>query len=134
MRVHATTVAIGDRAVMIFGPSGAGKSDVGLRLIDRGAMLVADDYTDLSVVDGALLASPPATIAGKMEVRGIGIVSLPFRAPVRVVLAVRLDMEERMPDPRMVTMAGVTLPEITIDPHGAAAPIKVELALEAWGR
>jgi serine kinase of HPr protein (carbohydrate metabolism regulator) len=131
MRVHATTVAIGERAVMILGASGAGKSDLALRLIDRGAMLVADDYTELSVADGALLARPPATIAGKIEVRGIGIVSLPFRAPVRVALAIRLGAEERMPDPRMVPIAGVALPEVAIDPRAGSAPIKVELALEA---
>lgn len=134
MRVHATTVAIGKRGVMILGASGAGKSDLALRLIDRGAMLVADDYTHLSAGTDVLLASPPETIAGRIEVRGIGIVSLPFRAPIRVALAVRLGAEERMPEPRMVPIAGVALPEVTIDPHPASAPIKVELALETWGR
>jgi serine kinase of HPr protein (carbohydrate metabolism regulator) len=133
-RIHATTVAIGERAVVILGPSGAGKSDLALRLIDRKAMLVADDYTELEILDGTLLARPPATIAGKLEVRGIGIVAQPFRAPVRVALAVRLGEEERMPEPRLATLAGVSVPEVTIDPRAPAAPLKVELALEEWGR
>ena len=53
--IHATCVAIEGRGVLIVGPSGSGKSDLALRLIDRGAALVADDYTDLNV-DGRALA------------------------------------------------------------------------------
>ena len=67
--IHASTVAIEGRAVMIVGPSGAGKSDLALRLIDRGATLVADDYTNLSRDGDTLVASAPATIAGRIEVR-----------------------------------------------------------------
>jgi serine kinase of HPr protein (carbohydrate metabolism regulator) len=134
MRLHATTVAIGERGVMILGESGAGKSDLALRLIDRGAVLVADDYTELSVVDGFLLARPPEAIAGKIEVRGLGILPTPFRAAIRVGLTIRLGTAERMPEPRIAVIAGVALPEVTIDPHPASAPIKVELALETWGR
>ena len=128
--VHATTVAIHGRGVMLFGASGAGKSDLALRLIDRGAELVADDYTTLTVADGVLLASPPPTIAGRFEVRGIGIVKRPYRAQARVALAVRLGDEERMPEPRTTTIAGIALREVTIDPHPSSAAIKVELALE----
>ena len=43
--LHVSTVAIGGRAVLIGGRSGQGKSDLALRLIDRGAALVSDDYT-----------------------------------------------------------------------------------------
>lgn len=132
--IHATTVAIGDRGVLILGPSGAGKSDLALRLIDRGAMLVADDYTELVPTPGALLASPPAAIAGKLEVRGIGIVPCPFRAPVAVALAVRLGEEERMPEPATAAFVGVSVPVVTIDPRIPSAPIKVERALETMTR
>lgn len=128
--VHATCVAIGVRGVLLTGPSGAGKSDLAMRLIDRGAVLVADDYTLLSQEDGVLIARSPATIAGRMEVRGIGIVARPSLAAVPVALSVVLASEdERMPEARTIVLDGVTLPEITIDPRWPSAPIKVEWAL-----
>ena len=130
MRVHATTVAIAGRGILLLGPSGAGKSDLALRLIDRGAMLVADDYTDLWVEDGRLIARPPPTIAGKMEIRGIGIVQRPFLDATMVALAVVLGSEERMPEPRTADFCGIALPEVTIDPRPASAALKVELVLE----
>jgi len=128
--LHATAVALGGWAVLLTGPSGAGKSDLALRLIDRGAELVADDYTML-VHDGAqLVAGSPATIAGRMEVRGLGIVDRPYRRVAPVALVVALGEEgERMPEPRWIELAGVTLPEIVIDPRWPSAPIKVEYAL-----
>ncbi|KQT32621.1 aldolase [Sphingomonas sp. Leaf412] len=128
--IHATTVAIRGHGVLLTGVSGAGKSDLALRLIDRGAELVADDYTDLTVVDGRLVARAPATIAGKMEVRGLGILERPFRSHATVLLAVRLAAEERMPCDDVVRIAGVDVAQVTIAPFPASAPLKVELALE----
>ncbi|MBB3692386.1 HPr kinase/phosphorylase [Sphingomonas sp. BK580] len=128
--LHATAVALGGRAVLLTGPSGAGKSDLALRLIDRGAELVADDYTMLVHDGGDLVAGSPATIAGRMEVRGLGIVDRPYRRVAPVALVVALGEEgERMPEPRWIELAGVTLPEIVIDPRWPSAPIKVEYAL-----
>lgn len=128
--LHATTVALGGRAVLITGPSGAGKSDLALRLIDRGAELVADDYTELAHDGTGLVAGSPATIAGQMEVRGLGIVDRPYRLVAPVALVVALGEEgERMPCPRLVEIAGVAVPELVIDPRWPSAPIKVEWAL-----
>ena len=72
MMVHATCVAIGDRAVLLCGPSGSGKSDLALRLIDGGAQLVADDQVVLRAEGGRIVARAPEALAGRMEVRGIG--------------------------------------------------------------
>ncbi|MEO5494902.1 MAG: HPr kinase/phosphatase C-terminal domain-containing protein [Sphingomonas sp.] len=129
--LHATSVAIGDRGVLIEGASGAGKSDLALRLIDRGAVLISDDYTFLSRVGGALMASAPDTIAGKIEVRGLGILAVPHVDHVRVALVVRLtDAPERMPsDDTVRKIAGIAIREVAIDPRSASAPIKVEFAL-----
>lgn len=129
--LHATTVAIDGRAVMIEGPSGSGKSDLALRLIDRGAVLVSDDYTLCVRVGGDLHARVPATaIAGKIEVRGLGIVALPHVADIPVALLVRLDpAPDRMPERRLRTIAGVAIRQLVLDPHPASAPIKLELAL-----
>ncbi len=129
--VHASCVAIGDRAILIVGPSGSGKSDLALRLIDRGAALVSDDYTLLIRKDGGLVATPPATIAGRIEIRGLGIVTLPHVENVRVALLVELtDIVERMPAPGAVRrFAGIDVPAMNLAGTHASAPIKLEMAL-----
>jgi len=128
--LHASCVAIDGRAVLIEGRSGSGKSDLALRLIDRGALLVSDDYTLVLRRDGTLFARAPATIAGKIEVRGIGIVTMPMVVDMPVALLVRLDEEVlRMPERRVRRIADVVVREIALDPLPASAPLKVELAL-----
>lgn len=128
--LHATTVAIGGRAVLIQGPSGAGKSDLALRLIDRGAVLVADDRTIVTRSEDRLIATCSVTITGKIEVRGIGIVTMPHEGDVPIALLVSLSTHiERMPDRIARRIAGIRVPVIEIDPREASAPIKVEIAL-----
>ncbi len=129
-RLHATTVAIDGVAVMIEGASGSGKSDLALRLIDRGAVLVSDDQTLVIRVGKTLRARPPSTIAGRIEVRGIGIVAMPHVEDVPVGLLVRIDGAiERMPERRARKIAGIDVRQFAVDPFHASAPIKVELAL-----
>ena len=128
--IHASTVAIGGRAVLIMGPSGAGKSDLALRLIDRGGVLVSDDYTTVAQQGDTLVAMPPVRIAGQIEVRGIGIVRTPHLESATVALAVLLAAEdERLPEPRTIEISGIAVPAIVIDPRPASAPIKVEVFL-----
>ncbi len=135
IRLHASTVAIDGRAVLIEGPSGAGKSDLALRLIDRGAVLVSDDYTELLRDGDRLIARAPATIMGKIEVRGIGIVDLLAAGDTPVGLFVRLATDgaatdiPRLPEPRTRTIEEMEVPEIMLEPFAASTPIKIELAL-----
>src|SRR5687768_12453001 len=89
--IHASCVVIGNSAVLLHGASGSGKSDLALRLIDRGAALVSDDYTLLKRVGDRLVASAPPTIAGRIEVRGIGVVEMACVAEAHVRLLVALD-------------------------------------------
>jgi len=129
-RLHATAVAIGGVAVLIEGPSGSGKSDLALRLIDRGAVLISDDQTLLIRAGSRLLARPPQTIAGKLEIRGVGILSMPHVTDIPVAMLVRLqDQVQRMPDRRIRRIAGIDVPEVAIEPFHSSAPIKIELAL-----
>lgn len=130
--LHASCVAIGGRAVLIAGRSGTGKSDLALRLIDRGAVLVSDDYTEVRRRDRRLFATPPARIVGKIEVRGIGIVDVPHCAEAEVALLIDLDgTVERMPEPATRRLAGIDVPVVALASLEASAPIKVEIALKA---
>jgi serine kinase of HPr protein (carbohydrate metabolism regulator) len=128
--LHATSVAIDGRAVLLCGPSGVGKSDLALRLIDRGATLVSDDYTLVQRIDGALRATAPDTIAGKMEVRGLGIVPMPHGDAPVALLCDLFDKVDRMPPEGLSrAVAGLQVPVIKIAPFEVSAAIKVELAL-----
>lgn len=137
--LHATTIAIERGGVwlgiLLTGKSGAGKSDLALRLIDRGARLVSDDYTDMRRAETRLIASPPVRIAGKIEVRGLGIIETAYLAEVPAVLIIRLDGDtERMPEARTARIAGVDLPFLSLAPFEASAPHKVEIALDLLGK
>ncbi len=130
-RLHATCVAIDGRGVLLSGRSGSGKSDLALRLIDRGARLVADDATLVVRAAGGLSARSPDTIRDRMEVRGLGIVAVEALDGAPVALLVDLDAPgERLPpaDERR-RVAGVAVPVLRLDPRAASAPIKVEWAL-----
>ena len=134
--IHASSVLIDGRVVLIAGRSGSGKSDLALRLIDRGALLVADDYTRVEGRDGRLIASAPPQIAGRIEVRGVGIVELACAPEGAVALLVDLDgAVERLPEEPLPTTAfeGVAIPTIGLSAFEASAPIKVEQALRRHG-
>ena len=133
--LHATTIAIEGRAVLLRGASGAGKSDLGLRLIDAGARLVADDQSELLRRGDSLIVRAPATIAGLIEVRGIGIVRLDALAEAPVALLVDLvpaETLERLPAWRKETILGLDLPLIALAPFEASAAAKLRLALRAF--
>jgi serine kinase of HPr protein (carbohydrate metabolism regulator) len=133
--VHASTVAMGGRAVVIMGPSGAGKSDLALRLLDRGFTLVSDDQTLVKRDGERLIASAPPNVAGKLEIRGIGIVNMETVSDMPIALLVELTSEiQRLPDDRRERpILGVQLPLVSIDAMTASAASKVGLALDRMG-
>lgn len=133
--VHASTVAAEGRAVLITGPSGSGKSDLTLRLLDRGFTLVSDDQTIVRRNGDRLIATAPSNIAGKLEIRGIGIVEMERVSDVPVALLVELTSEfQRLPDDsRERPVLGVPIPLVSVDAMTASAPSKVALALDRLG-
>ena len=133
--LHASTVALNGRAVLIMGPSGSGKSDLALRLIDRGFILVSDDQTIVKKQGGKLLASAPSNIRGKLEIRGVGIVDMEMTDNAPIALAVELSSDiTRMPDDsRERPMLGIGIPLISVDAMTASAASKVALALDRLG-
>lgn len=132
LTVHGTCIDIDGSAVLLRGESGSGKSDLALRIIDDGARLVSDDQTSLSAKDGLLLASPPDSIRGLMEIRGLGILRLPCSENVPLRLVVDLVPEgaiERMPEPGTTSLLDTPVPCIDLPGLQAATPAKVRMAL-----
>jgi HPr kinase/phosphorylase len=129
-------------AALLIGPSGSGKSDLALRLISspllyagasRRFALVADDQVLLEPKDGCLMVRSPPTIAGRIEVRGIGILEVPFVAEAAARLVVDLTPGipiERLPAPaETFTIGAHALPLLRLNAFEASAPAKVMLRL-----
>ena len=111
MTIHGCVIAGAARAALILGAAGAGKSSLALDLMARGARLVADDRVVLQARDGALIASAPISLAGLIEVRGIGIARVAAQSSAAVSLVVDLDRAAaaRLPDPLTWQHSGITL-------------------------
>lgn len=132
--IHASCVSLAGRGVLLQGPSGAGKSDLALRLIDGGALLVADDRVALRRAGDRILAAAPPVLEGLIEVRGVGILRLPHAGPTPLALIVDLDPargSERLPGARTRTLRGVALPLLTLAARHASAAAAIRVALRA---
>lgn len=131
MRIHGTCVELDGIACLLRGPPGSGKSDLALRLIDLGARLVADDQVVLRRHGERVIASAPPTLAGMLEVRGLGIMRMQDVAESPLGLVVDLvapERVERMPEPASCEFFGIALPLIALAPSEASAAAKVRLA------
>lgn len=137
MLLQATAIAIEGRALVIEGPPGSGKSSLGLSLIDRGATLIGDDGVTLERDGRRLIASPPPNIAGLLEIRGVGLVTLPTSEGVPVALLLSLVEQghtERLPG--MLAdkeFLGVPIPVLPFVPGTKAPAVRAEWALRQHG-
>lgn len=132
MNIHASCISLDGRGILFLGDSGAGKSDLSLRMITSfGAKLVADDRVDIKITDNKVIASAPDILKGLLEVRGIGIISLPLQDSVEVNLVVNLTTAqlERLPEKSFYEIAGVRLPQISLNPFETSASAKVLAAI-----
>jgi serine kinase of HPr protein (carbohydrate metabolism regulator) len=141
--LHATSVAITGQAVLIRGEPGSGKSTLALELLEQwgtglgdgplSATLIADDQTELTLGEDRLWCAAPKLLAGALEVRGLGLVKVPFVGPVPLCLVVDLassDAAPRMPvdDDPATTLLGVSVPRLILDRHGRALASRVRAA------
>lgn len=132
--IHGTCVLVSGVGVLLRGPSGGGKSDVALRLIDGGALLVADDRVELRMDQGRLMATAPKALAGLIEVRGVGILRVPTAEAAPVGLIVDLvphDAIERLPEPETAVLLDAAVPRVAIAAFDASTPAKLRLAAAA---
>jgi HPr kinase/phosphorylase len=149
--IHATALRLGtagrpfgapaSAGILLIGGSGSGKSDLALRLVERGARLVADDRTELFMVRERLWARAPKPIAGLLEIRGVGIVELPHVAKVRIALVVTLNEKtsERIPErktwlPPSGLGAARRVPQLALQAFEASAPAKIAAATASFAR
>ena len=131
---NVSCVAIGGRAVLIEGAPGSGKSSLALALIDRGAVLIGDDGVALEERGGRLWAAPPPNISGLIEVRNVGLVTLPTcSAPLALVIRLDEAAPRFVDRPEKVERAGHALPAMTLYPGAGALALRAEFALKMHG-
>lgn len=128
--IHATLISYQGKGVLLTGKSGTGKSDVALRLIsEKGAVLVADDRVDLKIIDNKLYGSAPKQIAGKLEIRGLGIALMPIIEQVEISLCVELCLDrdeiERLPEPEFMDFLGIFVEKIRLYPFDCSTICKI---------
>lgn len=135
--LQASAVALDGRALLLEGPPASGKSSLALALIDRGAELLGDDGVTLTQSGSQVIVAPPPNIAGMLEIRGIGLVTLPIASPTPLALILSLVAEvetERLPDVIPTRrVCDVSIPILKFAPVGIAPAARAEWALRQHG-
>ena len=136
--LHATCVSVMGMGVLLLGPSGSGKSDLALRLIDQAGgadVLVADDRVLVELCNGRLTGRAPQALRGRLEVRGLGVVAVPYQDQAEIELAVSLKEEagDRIPDfdRQVFDVCGSKVPCLILNAFEASAPAKVRAMVRA---
>lgn len=139
--IHANAVLVGEAGILIRGPSGAGKSALSRTLVTQAAARglfarhVADDRVRLEARAGRLLARPAPAIAGRQEVRGLGIVETPHEGAARIALVVDLVDGDppRMPalEEQWVELHGLRVPRLAVACKNPNADL-IFSAMQAW--
>ena len=128
----ATAVTYCGFGVLIRGPSGSGKSDLALRLIDDGAGLIADDQVVIKSVGQKLFLSPPDSLLGLIEVRGIGVIKIAYVRDIRLCLIIELDPSneiQRIPTIEEELIKNIPVPVISMDAFESSVLAKIKIIL-----
>ena len=130
-RLHATSVAMEDNGVAIFGDPGSGKSDLALRLIDSGATLISDDITVFSKLEKNINLFGIENTKGLLEVREVGIITVPYVEGIKLKLVVRLTDKviERIPKKNQINLLGLKFPKLEINGKNPSSVAKVKVKL-----
>ena len=131
-RVHSSSVVLDDNGVLIMGDSGSGKSDLALRLIDNGATLISDDVSICKKKLNDIYLYCPTETKGLLEVRDVGIITVPFVEEIKLKLIVKLTISEtkRLPDKNnFFKILGIKYPLLKIDGRNSSAAVKIKVKL-----
>ena len=112
--IHATCVDINGSGVLIVGRSGSGKSSLAINLLALGSKLVADDQCELVKKNNRFYIFKPASLPNSIEIRGVGLVSVPMVVETSLDWVVNMDEAEteRMPDLRFTEIDGYRVPTV----------------------
>ncbi len=142
--LHGTAVAFGRYGVLIRGVPGAGKSRLALQLLDHPgyglgqklyrAKLVADDQVELVLMGKSIVMSAPKPLAGKLEVRGLGIVTAKYVRQITLRMVVDMigdGIPDRMPElsDQSIDIMGLQIPRLVLATTDLAAPARLRAAL-----
>lgn len=135
LTLHGTCIDIKGCGVFIQGKPGAGKSSLALQLIDRGATLVADDQTLLTLATDDIIATSPALLQGLLEVRGVGLCPFPYTqtSPLKLWVKIGEETTERLPEPLYVEYHMIKVPLLKLQQNDPLGMLKVELKLSHKG-
>ena len=112
--IHATCVDVNGSGVLIIGRSGSGKSSLAINLVALGSTLVADDQCELVRKNNGCRVSKPVSLPKGIEMRGVGLVSVPMVNETNLDWVVNMDEaeKERMPTPRFTNIGGFRVPTV----------------------
>jgi HPr kinase/phosphorylase len=135
--LHATAVAVDGRGLLILGPSGSGKSCLAIEILALGADLISDDRIWLRKSEAGLMMHAAAPLSGRIEVRGLGLISCPTLscAPLKYCIDLSLMSDARLPFAKEVTKFGhkvLVFPGAKIVPKAAALVLLVKNGSSAY--
>ena len=112
--MHATCVDVNGSGVLIIGRSGSGKSSLAINLVALGSTLVADDQCELVRKNNRFYIYKPASLPESIELRGVGLVSVPMVVETSLDWLVNMDEveTERMPNLRFTEIDGYRVPTV----------------------
>ncbi len=130
-RVHSSSIVLDDNGVLIMGDSGSGKSDLALRLIDNGATLISDDVTICKKKINEIYLFCPIATKGLLEVREVGIITVPFVEKIKLKMVVKLTNENlnRIPKKKFYKILGLKIPLLMMDGRNSSAVVKIKVKL-----
>lgn len=132
-QIHGTSICYKQKGLLFLGKSGNGKSDLALRLIDKGANLIADDQTILTLKNNKIILTCPSEIKSKLEIRGIGIIKMPSikEHQLDIVFQLKSFREiKRIPNENWRMLLDQKIPYYEIDPFELSVNAKINFLLK----
>ena len=116
--MHATSVYINGKGIVIFGKSGSGKSKLAIKLIAFGAKLISDDQTQLELKKSRIILRKPVSTPNFIEARGIGLIEVPKVTSAELFCFIKItDIElERLPYEKQKNCFGKKIKMIEFNP------------------